>query len=457
MHVVVVVPGIMGTELLLHEEGGGAERVWPPTAAETQFGYRRRDKLASPKARPGNIILNVLCFDFYAPLLDCVRDLGFTPDGADQRVIAFPYDWRRYLFDTAAALADALDGAHAAGASQISLVAHSMGGLVCRLLLEADTWRGRPWFASVMQLIAISTPHLGAPLALGRILGVDAALGISGKDFAWLANNEAFPSAYQLLPPPGEATCWNQADPGLASLDIYDPDVADALGLNLTLLGRARALHDVLGGGNAPAAVRYFFFAATGHRTPTRVNVFRAENGVFLADQTVLTRTIDAGDGTVPMFSALPRAGQRHIAVNEHASAFKGEAFRRVFVRLLGGDEGAALEDMTLKFALSIEAPIVTSGQSIEVLLYTEAGVEDSQGAFGTISGQLVLRKIGDSTAGEEVRRMPLEYSGPQISRLRFYLAPLSVPAYYQLTFESPQGNAGPEAFGVCTELPNAQ
>ena len=52
---------------------------------------------------------------------------------------------------------------------------------------------------------------------------------------------------------------------------------------------------------------------------------------------------------------------------------------------------------------------------------------------------------------------MPLEYSGPQISRLRFYLAPLSVPAYYQLTFESPQGNAGPEAFGVCTELPNAQ
>lgn len=455
MHVVCVVPGIMGTELLL-EEGGATERVWPPTPLETQFGYKRRDKLASPKAKPGRIIRNVLCFEFYAPLLDCIRDLGFAPDGAEQRVIAFPYDWRRDLFDTASALAAALDGAHAAGASQISLVAHSMGGLICRLLLEADTWKDRPWFDSIEQFIAVGTPHLGAPLALGRILGVDAALGLSGEDFAWLANNEAFPSAYQLLPAPGEAACWNQADPGLASLDIYDPEVADALGLSVTLLGRAKAVHDVLGVGNAPVGVRYFFFAATGHRTPTRVNVFRGENGIILADQTVLSRTLDSGDGTVPMFSALPRVGQRHIAVNEHASAFKGDAFRKVFVRLLGGDEGAALEDLTARLALSIEAPIVTSGQSIEVLLYTQAGAEDPQGVFGAISGHLVLRKMKDGSASEEVRREPLEYSGPLINRLRFYLAPLLEPAHYQLTFESPQGNAGPEAFGICAKLANA-
>ena len=76
-----------------------------------------------------------------------------------------------------------------------------------------------------------------------------------------------------------------------------------------------------------------------------------------MADQTMLSRTVDGGDGTVPMFSALPRAGQRHIAVNEHASAFKGEAFRKVFVRLLGGDEGSALEGLTARLALSIEAP----------------------------------------------------------------------------------------------------
>jgi pimeloyl-ACP methyl ester carboxylesterase len=160
-----------------------------------------------PFGENGACELNVLCFDFYAPLLGCIRDLGFTPDGAEQRVVTFPYDWRRDLFDTAMALADALDRVHAAGASQVLLVAHSMGGLICRLLLEADTWKDRPWFASIDQFIAIGTPHLGAPLALGRILGVDAALGISGKDFAWLANNEAFPSAYQLLPAPGEATC----------------------------------------------------------------------------------------------------------------------------------------------------------------------------------------------------------------------------------------------------------
>ena len=36
MHVVITVPGIMGTELLL-----GDERVWPPTPLETQLGYKR--------------------------------------------------------------------------------------------------------------------------------------------------------------------------------------------------------------------------------------------------------------------------------------------------------------------------------------------------------------------------------------------------------------------------------
>jgi phospholipase A1 len=458
MHAVFVVPGIMGTELVLPGAAGAPdEKVWPPTPKETQLGYNRREKLASPLAKPGNVILNVLCFDFYKPLLKCLDDLGFKADGTTKRLVVFPYDWRRDLFDTAAALAAALDAVP--GASQISLIGHSMGGLICRLLIEADTWKNKPWYGKIDQFIAIATPHLGAPLALGRILGIDSAMGISGEDFAWLSNNEQFPSAYQLLPAPGEEICWNQADPELDSLDIYDAGVAQALGLNNNLLKRAKAVHDVLGAGKAPPKVRYFFFAATGHRTPTRLNVFRVGSQPVDPAKTILSRTADGGDGTVPMFSALPRSGQRHIATNEHATAFKGDAFRKVFVRLLGGDEGPATEATlaTVALALSIEAPIITAGDNIEVLLHGVGDAEDPNGVFDNISGELVLRKLreGEVEGGAEVSRVPLQYKGPPVSRLRVYLDPLEEPGYYRLAFEGTPGGST-EAFAVCAKLRRA-
>jgi phospholipase A1 len=403
MHAVFVIPGIMGTELFLPDGSGGrGEKVWPPRPLETQFGYRRREKLADPRVVIGDIIPSVLCFDFYQPLWDLLQELGFTTDGVDNRLVPFPYDWRRDLFETAALLAARIEEA-ASGAERISLVGHSMGGLIARLLLESPDWRDRGWFGNIDQLVSIAVPHLGAPLALGRILGVDSALGISGEDFAWLASREEYPSAYQLLPAPGEEVCWDQADPELGTLDIYGVADAASLGLNQRLLDRVRAVHSVLGTGKTPDHVRYFYFAAAGHRTPTRLNVYRNPNGTVDASRTQLTRTADGGDGTVPMFSALPRQGQRHIATNEHATAFKGDAFRRVFVRLFGGDEGAALEGVVLeagtpRLALSIEAPIVTQGQDVEVVLHAVGDADDPHGALPEIKGDLVLRR-GAQTA----------------------------------------------------------
>jgi pimeloyl-ACP methyl ester carboxylesterase len=459
MHVVVFVPGTMGTELFLPGGGASPEKVWPPEPLETQFGYKRRAKLADPRVVPGRIISKVLCFDFYQPVLDLLGDLGFTPDGTAQRLIPFPYDWRLDLFDTAARLAQVLDAAHDAGASRISLVGHSMGGLICRLLLEARTWRGRPWFGAIDQFIAIATPHLGAPLALGRVLGIDSALGISGADFAWLASREEYPSAYQLLPAPGEQACWNQADPALAPLDIYAPDVARSLGLSPTLLARVRALHEILGPGAAPPGKRYFYFAAAGHRTATRVNVFLDAAGVVNPNGTGMTLTADGGDGTVPMFSALPSLGQRHIATNEHATAFKGDAFRRVFVRLLGGDEGPAVEvAVATGLVLSVEAPLVTAGQDIEVLLYAMGDAEDPHGGLPEIGGELVLHKLrdGTTTSATEVRRIRVAYAGPPVDRLRLYLEPVAEPGHYQLRFEGSPGDTEPARFGVCAPLPTA-
>jgi hypothetical protein len=159
-------------------------------------------------------------------------------------------------------------------------------------------------------------------------------------------------------------------------LDIYEPGIAVSLGLKPTLLARAKALHGVqCKRCSAPHSLLYF--AATGHRTATRLNVFRDATGTVDPTKTTLTLTADGGDGTVPMVSALPRAGQRHIATNEHATAFKGDPFRKVFVRLLGGNEGPALELAANSLALSIESPVLTVGADIEVLLHAITDIDD--------------------------------------------------------------------------------
>lgn len=463
MLAVIVVPGIMGTELFLPRPGdAGAEKVWPPTPWETQFGYDRREKLASPALVLGDLIPNVLCFNFYQPLIDQLVGLGFTLGDASRRLIKFPYDWRRDLFDTAARLADVIEAAWADGATEISLVAHSMGGLVSRLIFEDLQHRNQPWFGAMKQLIAIATPHLGAPLALARVLGRDSALGISGADFAWLASNTDYPSAYQLLPAPGEGACWDQDDPALRSLDIYDPAVAAALGLNPAQLARAQALHAVLGAGNAPPGVRYFYFAGAGHRTATRVNVFRNAGGAINLAKTVVTRTEDSGDGTVPMYSALPQRGQRHIAINEHATAFTGDPFHRAFVRLLGGNAGPALERVPV-LALSVEAPLVPADEDIEILLHS---ADEDTGGFTEVKGQLVIARVAAGepiiedgeefvplTVEAEIRKIDISYAGPPLDKLRLIVAAVGAPGHYQIRFIGKPQSAGPVMFSACAPL----
>ncbi len=444
MDVVVVVPGIMGTRLALPGRNGVAdEEVWPPTVLETQLGYRRREKLADARVVPTTVIENIWCFDFYGPLFTLLGDIGYS-ESSNQRLVKFPYDWRRDLFATAERLASVLDGVHRDGARTITLVGHSMGGLICRLLLEGPSYRGRPWFGAIRTFIAIATPHVGAPLALARALGAEGAMGISKSDFAWLSSQEAYPSAYQLFPAPGEDACWDQASGDLRAIDIHQPVAGRLLGLNPTLLGRCAALHQTLSSGARPPHVRFFYFAAAGHRTATRVNVFEVGGRIDPA-RTIITRTEDAGDGTVPLYSALARAPQRHVATNEHASAFLGSPFRSVFFRLFGQDAGPAVEmhdGPTIK--LSVESRSIQAGRDIEALLYPELPSADAAASFKVLGGDLVLRKVrdGEAVLSREVRRIAVAYEGPKLDRLRLALDPLEEPGHYELVFESENGSA---------------
>ena len=460
MDAVVLIPGIMGTRIVLPPASpdGEAEELWPPTPRETQFGYDRIDKLQDHRAVAGAMIDNVLCFSFYRTIKDQLGEIGYTSTGSQKRLVEFPYDWRRDNFDTAKALAKRLDQLHAEGATQIALVAHSMGGLISRLVLESSEYDDRPWYPSINLFLALATPHLGAPLALARIFGLDSTLGISGADFARLAANPAFPSGYQLIPAPGELAVWKLNSSDVAPLDVYDEATGRQLGMNPALVARARAMHDVLGAGRRPKHVRYFYFAGSGHRTVTRVNVVAEDGKLVDHARSVVTRTPDAGDGTVPMYSALPTFGQRQIVVNEHATVFEGKPFRHVYFRLLGGDDGPVLEaDLEApapgpRMTLSLDSPVQKVGQPIELTLgIFQSNAPAEVASADAINGSIVLESAGtDGTIRPAaVRSTIVSYAGPPTERLTVLLPAISEPGLYRLRFDGTPGAAGTAPFAV--------
>lgn len=448
MDAAVLIPGIMGTKLVLPAANPGVEpeEVWPPTPIETQTGYKRIDKLLDPRVIAGEMIDKVLCFSFYRTVKDQLVTLGYTQSGAQKRLVEFAYDWRRDNFDSAEALAARLDRLDAEGVNRIVLVGHSMGGLVARLLMESGKYDGRTWFDKIGLFMALATPHLGAPLALARIFGLDSMLGISGPDFARLAANPAFPSGYQLIPAPGEFPVWNLESPDVAPLDVYNESTAIQLGLDTKLVARAKAMHDVLGSGRCPPHVRYFYFAGSGHRTVTRVNVAARPNRPVDHSRSVVTYTPDAGDGTVPMYSALPVSGQRQIVVNEHATVFEGRPFRHLFFRLMGGDAGDVLEVDAMgapspgpRLALSLDSPVQHVSRSIELTLSVfNSAAPDEPERVDTITGTIIIEQIYENNEAQPGASIEaaISYTGPSIDRLTILLPPIGLAGLYRLRFQ---------------------
>jgi pimeloyl-ACP methyl ester carboxylesterase len=340
----------------------------------------------------------------------------------------FPYDWRLDLETTADRLRKLLRNVEADGAEKITVVAHSMGGLVSRLALETQNDDNETWLSKVDRYISLAVPHRGAPLALARVLGLDAALGISAADFKRLGNDERYPSGYQLLPAPGEDTIWDQTTGGVESLDIFKPDVVERLELNSNLLDRARFIHETLDFGRKPAHLRYFHFAGTGHETLTRINITSNRDS---ASSYVATRTQDGGDGTVPLLSALDGSNQRQIVVNEHAHVFRGSPFKRVFFRLLGGNLGPALEAIAPGLTVQLAEPVIEAGKTFRATVSADRPTCD-------IRGELVLERLDDrlETISRSVVGQIADGTG-ETDHISLSVPGIGEPGYYRLSFES--------------------
>lgn len=433
MKSVVFVPGTMGT-ILSTPQG---EEVWPPTFVEAVSGYGRKAKLLQDNLVVGDIIRTVSCFDVYKPIVATFADMGFKESGSGDRLHIFPYDWRRDLELLAVKLADKLEQA-ANNSDSVAIVAHSMGGLIARLVLESGVHAAKPWFGKIKAFMTLGTPHLGAPLALARILGLDGDMGISPRDFREIASDRRYPSGYQLLPAPTEAACWDiGAGSTLGVLDIYNATVAQRLDLDPVLLKRAEWVHATLKQGSVPPHVRYFYFAATGHTTATRVNVGATEK--------IVTRADGAGDGTVPLWSALPTSGQKQLVVGEHTKFFTETGFKAVFYRLFGKRfQTPPIALSAASATLSVQRLTIGRTETVELLIVPGEPTD-------RVEGKIVLERSTEGTqpfqqVGEGWN---VSYKGPPVPLLKVLLPPIAQTGAYRIRFSGQPSADKPVMFAV--------
>ena len=259
--VVFVLPGIMGTHLKV-----GDDRIWLDPLS---IAIGKMDKLKFG----ARVIPESLVSSAYERLLDFLD--------ARYEVIAFPYDWRLSIRDSAKALADAVQRQLKAHNRSIRFIAHSMGGLVIRGMIALHDQVWKDVCSRDGRVVMLGTPNEGSfvipQLLAGRekMLKMLALLDVEHDKKDLIKMIREYPGILEMLPP-----------------DMLEPKYWDALkDVNRptdSALAAARALRS-----DIRAAVdrdRMFYVAGTASSTPSDL---RMENGELVFKGTT------EGDGRV--------------------------------------------------------------------------------------------------------------------------------------------------------------
>lgn len=301
---VVVVPGVMGSELWL-----GQERIWPNV--RTLFTNPELLKLTddSPlEARGvvGDVVVvpNFIKLECYSRLSDYLQEsLGYRR-GED--LLEFAYDWRRDLRDSARRMAAAVDNwiERSGVKPPITIIAHSMGSLISRYYIEHLGGRHK-----IGRLIVIGGPHAGAPSMLAQLATRVAFLpfGLLGERLRDLV--ASFYSAYCLLPADTVVVDQHGKSFGILEDETWLPEHL------VPLLRNARAFRRELGTHSSVSTVSIFGY---GIDTLTRVHVQRDHGGHW----TQLRAVKESGDDTVPEHSAILPGSEIHPVQQHHGALY---------------------------------------------------------------------------------------------------------------------------------------
>ena len=416
MDAIVFIPGILGSRLALN-----GEEVWPPTPVEAWSGYHRIPQLMDPGVIATGIIDNVLCFQFYRPIDDDLSAIAASTGGVK---IDFFYDWRKDIkLSTAPRLAEQLEETVANGAQSVTLVAHSMGGLIARLLLESGDWAQKPWFGKITRFVGICDPHHGAPQALAEALGLAGTSGISPDDMPTLTSDPRYPAAYQNLPAPNYNRLRKQ--PGNIALNIYKSSVAKVFSLSLSNLAAAKNSFAALDLSKRPATVEYALIAGSQQSTLEQINVVGSTLS-FVKDT--------AGDGTVPLWSAAPGAMGAFVTPGDHVGILKTGPFRTHLFEILTGNKVMAQRfDVRPVVTISMDKVVYAPGEPMSVLIVPDSPSHE-------IKGTLQFAKATDAAGrlfAQHGAEHPVQYLGAPVQNLPpMQIQAPTEPGAYRLSFE---------------------
>lgn len=303
---VVVVPGIMGSELWQ-----GSQRVWP----NPRLLFTRPDIFCLPADDPdhGNpleprrilgevtLVPNLIKLEQYDRLGDFLEEsLGYER-GKD--LLEFAYDWRRDVRLSAQRLAETIDGWRVR--APVVILAHSLGTLVSRFYIEHLGGKSK-----VGRLLLVGGPASGVPKAITTLLqGPDLLpMGLLGETLRRVL--ASFPSAYQILPT--DPCLTDQYGQTFALSDAAAWPLADQ---------RAQVQAGVdfrrqLGQHTSVPTVSIFGY---GLKTITGLTLTRAGNGAW-SDLEVVQA--NAGDATVPASSAVLEGSEIHPVQQAHGALY---------------------------------------------------------------------------------------------------------------------------------------
>lgn len=425
-HIVILVPGIMGSILELD-----GEVIWPGPVNSLLLPYGKMRELMREDLVATDCIRSYFISQQYQRLVEDLETCGMNE--ADGTLVVAAYDWRKDNARSADTLAAQVDDACKShrDSTEISIVAHSMGGLISRYYLESGTYKNRPGYKQVRRLITLGTPHRGAAVALPVVLGYEKRLFLSKDQVLQLCSDPRYPAAYQLLPPPEEPFAWSDS-PGsaLTRVDVFEASVANKLGLIQRNLSAAREFHSALNLTNSPEHVRYFCFAGTRQTTTTHVLI--REKGANRCEPVKIEQE-DGGDGTVPTWSASLDGKQRMYVGGEHGTIYTNRSLRRTLAALLGKE--GYLVGLPAETEVVIREKVVQPRDFVHVTITFDESADDFSGVL-TIERARVDTTTGRvEDFGRPVEANPIQYKGLSLRTMSLVFAAPNIVGVYRVAF----------------------
>ncbi|WP_216899270.1 esterase/lipase family protein [Nocardia alni] len=423
---VVVIPGIMGTELVDTATGkliwglhpGLLARMWSAPVgglAPLAFDPERNSVKPARLLRVPAFAPFLAGIEPYTKLVRRLRETVRDPAA----VLEFGYDWRLPVRHNAVLLAEAID-AHLARwraasdrpRARIHLVAHSMGGLLCHSLAAIPGA-----MENVANVVTLGTPFEGAPKV---VLTIASGSGAPVPARGLRAVAATMPGLYDLLP---TYRCVDDGDVvrRLTAADIGNiggrTDLArDAFEHKDTLAAVAIASHRPLIGVAQPTVCSLSIDAGQAEPLYHTFEV-DADGALSTRPDSTLLRLPGRGDGTVPRNSAVPHHHRETVPLpQQHGPlAQTDEAIAFVLDRLLHRDTGPRLGEADL----GMHSPdLVRPGQEFTI---------DILGIDSPVDARVTITDVADN---EPISRPRLEFREGRI------VAPVTVhaPGLYRAT-----------------------